>query len=434
MLARESKVRRDAKRRRPRHKPALVRYLRKLGPGLITGASDDDPSGIGTYSIAGAQFGYGCLWTAWFSMPLMAATQLLCARLGMITGRGLASVIRQRYGPKILWPACLCLTVANTVNIGADLGAMADSTAMIAGIPPYYFTPIYTAILFGLMAWNSYRRIAGILKWLTLALFSYVVATFFAHPVWPAVLHATLIPRIQWSPDYMAMLVALLGTTISPYLFFWQANQEVEEEVDSGKTTLAQRRGATEQEKRDSRTDVLSGAVLSNAIMFFIILTTGATLHAHGQTHIATTQQAAEALRPLAGRVTYLLFTLGIVGTGMLSVPVLAGSTAYAIADAAKWRGSLRYRPREAPKYYGVLAAGFGVGLALNFAGMNAVAMLFWSAVVNGILAPPLVALIVRMASDRVVMGEHTVSHGLRMLGWFTAAVMTLAAVGLFAA
>lgn len=412
-------------------KPAWLQFVQKLGPGLIAGAADDDPSGIGTYSIVGAQFGYASLWMAWFTMPLMAATQLLCARLGMITGRGLSGVIRERYGLKILWVACICLAVANTVNIAADLGAMADCTALITGVAPFYFTPVYTALLLGVMAWNSYRRIAGILKWLTLVLFSYVVAAYFAHPAWPAVLGATLIPRIQWSQAYMATFVAVLGTTISPYLFFWQANQEVEEEVANGKTTLAKRRGATEQEKRDSRTDVLTGAVLSNAIMYFIILTTGATLHLHGQTHIATTQQAAEALRPLAGPATYLLFTLGIVGTGMLSVPVLAGSTAYAIADAARWPGSLRYRPSRAPQFYGVMAAAFVVALALNFAGMNVVKMLFWSAVLSGLLAPPLIVLIVLMASDSAVMGRHRASRGLRLLGWLTAAVMTFAAVGL---
>lgn len=413
--------------------PALIRFFQKLGPGLITGAADDDPSGIGTYSIAGAQFGFTLLWTAWFSIPLMAATQLLCSRLGMITGRGLSRVIRKRYGPVILWPACLLLAVANTVNIAADLGAMADCTAMIAKVPAYCFTPVYTLVLFLVMAHRSYRQTAGALKWLTLVLLAYIVGAFFTHPAWPAVVRETLVPRIQWSTSYLGTFVALFGTTISPYLFFWQANQEVEEEVDGGKITLTQRRGATEQEKRDGRLDVFAGAVLSNVIMFFIILTTGATLHVHGLTRIATTQQAAEALRPFAGPATYLLFTLGIVGTGILSVPVLAGSTAYAIADAKGWPGSLRYRLRRAPQFYGVLAAAFFVGLGLNFAGVHVMDMLFWSAVVNGILAPPLIVLIVLMASDPAVMGQDTVSPALRIAGWFTAATMTFAAAALFA-
>ena len=420
-------------RRRAGRKPAPIRFFQKLGPGLITGAADDDPSGIGTYSIAGAQFGFAPLWTAWFSMPLMAATQLLCSRLAMITGRGLSSVIRKRYGGAVLWPACLLLAVANTVNIAADLGAMADCTAMITKFPAYCFTPVYAVLLFVVMARRSYRQIAGVLKWLTLVLFAYIVGAFFANPHWPAVARATLIPRIQWSASYMATFVALLGTTISPYLFFWQANQEVEEEVDSGKVTVTQRRGASEQEKGDARIDVFTGAVLSNLIMYFIILTTGATLNVHGVTHIATTQQAAEALRPFAGRATYLLFTLGIVGTGLLSVPVLAGSTAYAIADASGWPGSLRYRLQQAPQFYGVLAGAFFVGLGLNFAGVHVMDMLFWSAVGNGILAPPLIVLIVLMASDPAVMGRDTVSTPLRIMGWFTAAVMTFAAAGLFA-
>ena len=407
------------------------RFLRTLGPGLITGAADDDPSGIGTYSIAGAQFGQATLWTSWFLIPLMAATQLICARLAMITGRGLAGLIRQRFGPRILWPACILLAVANIVNIGADLGAMAASTSMVIGGRPYYFTPFYCVLLLALMIWTSYHRIARILKWLTLVLFAYVIAAFLAHPAWPDVLRATLIPRLQWSSSYIATFVALLGTTISPYLFFWQANQEVEEERDRGKTTVAQRRGATRKEKSDRRLDVIAGAIFSNLIMYFIILTTGATLHAHGQTHIATTQQAAEALRPLAGQATYLLFTLGLVGTGMLSVPVLAASTAYAIADAANWPDSLKFTLKRAPQFYGVMAGAFLLGLGLNLAHFGVISMLFWSAVINGILAPPLLVLIVRMVSDRDLMSGDTASRPLRVLGWLTAAILTIASLAL---
>lgn len=409
------------------------RFLRTLGPGLITGAADDDPSGIGTYSIAGAQFGYATLWTSWFALPLMAATQLICARLAMVTGRGLAALIRTRFGSRILWPACILLAIANIVNIGADLGAMAASTAMVVGGRPYYFTPFYCFLLLALMIWTSYRRIARILKWLTLVLFAYIIAAFLAQPAWPDVLRATLIPRIQWSSSYIATFVALFGTTISPYLFFWQASQEIEEERDQGRTTVAQRRGATSREKRDRRLDVIAGAVFSNLIMYFIILTTGATLHAHGQTHIATTQQAAEALRPLAGRITYLLFTLGIVGTGMLSVPVLAGSTAYAIAEAAKWPDSLKFTLGRAPQFYGIMAGAFVLGLGLNLAHFGVVSMLFWSAVINGVLAPPLLVLIVRMVSDRTLMDGDIASRPLRALGWLTAAVLALASLALLA-
>jgi NRAMP (natural resistance-associated macrophage protein)-like metal ion transporter len=406
-------------------------FLSKLGPGLITGAADDDPSGIGTYSIAGAQLGYSCLWIAWFSFPLMAAIQLICARLGMVSGRGLAGLLRERYGPWALWPACCLLVVANVVNIGADLGAMAASTAMVTGLPSYYFTALYPVIMVCLMAWSSYHLIARVFKWLTLVLFAYLIAAFLAHPNWDTVLRATLIPQIQWSSAYATTLVAVLGTTISPYLFFWEATQEVEEEGDHGKVTVQQRKGATLQQKQDSKLDVITGMLFSNVIMYFIILTTGATLHLHGKTHIATTGQAAEALRPLAGNAAYLLFTLGIIGTGMLCVPVLAGSTAYAIAEGAKWRNSLKYGPRQAPQFYAILAAAFLLGLVLNFLGLGVVAMLFWSAVINGILAPPLIVLVVLMSSDRAVMGRHVSSPLLRALGWLTAAVMTVAAAAM---
>ena len=408
-------------------------FLSQLGPGLVTGASDDDPSGIGTYSIAGAQFGFASLWTAWFLFPLMAAVQMMCARLGLVSGRGLAGLLRIHYGRAILWPACALLAFANLVNIGADLGAMASATAMMTGIKPYYFTPVFAALIGGLVAWASYRNIATVFKWLTLVLFAYVISAFLVHPDWGEVLHRTAVPRIQWSGRYLATLVAILGTTISPFLFFWQATQEVEEDRDHGKSTVAKRRGATNAEVNSSRNDVITGMFFSNLIMYFIILTTAATLHAHGQTHIETTEQAAEALRPLAGRAAYLLFTLGIVGTGMLSVPVLAGSTAYAVSEGAGWRNSLEYRPHGAPEFYFILLVALGIGGALNYFGFGVVAMLFWSAVINGVLAPPLIVLVVLMSCDRRIMGRRVASPLLRFLGWFAAAIMTLAAVGMFA-
>ena len=411
---------------------ALRRFLATLGPGLITGAADDDPSGIGTYSIAGAQFGYSCLWIAWFTFPLMAAIQLLCARLGMVSGRGLGSLLRKYYGPRILWPACLLLVVANIVNIGADLGAMASSTSMVTGLRASYLTPLYTLLMIALMVWASYRMVARIFKWMTLVLFAYMLAAFLAHPSWSSIAAATFVPKLEWSRQYWSILVAVLGTTISPFLFFWQATQEVEEEREQGKLTVAQRRGATEQDKRDSRTDVLAGMLFSNLIMYFVILTAAATLHAHGKTSLATVQDAADALRPLAGSGTYLLFTLGIIGTGMLSVPVLAGSTAYAIAEGAGWCSSLTLAPRQAPQFYVVLAGAFLAGLALNWFGLGAVALLFWSAVVNGILAPPLIILVVLLSNDRKVMGHHACGPALRTLGWLTAAVMSFAAIAMW--
>jgi NRAMP (natural resistance-associated macrophage protein)-like metal ion transporter len=424
---------RAAKEDRPPARGWVRGFLSKLGPGLVSGAADDDPSGIGTYSIAGAQFGYSPLWIAWFTFPLMAAVQMMCARLGLVSGRGLGGLIRIHYGRAILWPACALLVVANVVNIGADLGGMAAATGMITGIRPLYIAPFYALLIGVLVEWSSYRRIATVFKWLTLILFAYLVAAFLAHPDWHSVLHRTLVPRIQWSGSYIATFVAILGTTISPYLFFWQATQEVEEDRDRGKTTVAMRQGATDTEEKNSGIDVITGMLFSNLIMYFIILTTAATLNAHGQTHITTTEQAAEALRPLAGKAAYLLFTVGLIGTGMLSVPVLAGSTAFAIAEGAGWRNSLKYRQRGAPEFYAILFASLLVGLGLNYVGFGVVSMLFWSAVVNGVLAPPLIVLVVLMSCDRKVMGDRVASPLVRWLGWLAAAVMSVAAIAMFA-
>src|SRR6202011_2346303 len=333
--------------------------------------------GISTYSVAGAAFGYAPLWTALFSFPLMAAVQLMCARLGMVSGRGLASVIRRRYSRPVLWGACALLIVANVINIGADLGGMAEVSEMMTGVKAFLWTPLYAGFIVSLLCWSSYRQIARIFKWLTLVLFAYVLAAFLARPHWGEVLSATVVPHIEWSNGYLATFVGILGTTISPYLFFWQAAQEVEADRAAGRRTVQQRRGATDAEPRRARTDVVLGMFFSNFVMYFIILTTAATLHAHGQTHIATARQAAEALRPLAGGGAYWLFTLGIIGTGMLGVPVLAGSCAYAVAEAGAWRGTLSDRPRYGPKFYAVIAVAMALGLALDFLGVDAVSMLF---------------------------------------------------------
>ena len=408
------------------------RFFSNLGPGLITGAADDDPSGIATYSITGASFGYTPLWTAIFSFPLMAAVQMMCARLGMVTGLGLAGVIRVRYPRWILWSACALLLIANIFNIAADLGGMADVTALLTGVRSLYWTPLYALLLVSLLFWTSYRLIARIFKWLTLALFAYIAAAFLAHPDWHAVLRATLIPRVEWSGKYWATLVGILGTTISPYLFFWQAAEEVEEDVALGKTTVAQRQGSTHRELRRSRNDVLTGMFFSNLVMYFIILTAAATLHVHGKTTISTARDAAEALRPLAGNGAYWLFSLGLLGAGMLGVPVLAGSCAYAIAEAADWVGSLEVHPPLAHGFYSVIGLAMALGLALNYAGLDAVKMLFWSAVLNGALAPPLLVLVVLLTSRADVMGEHRNGPLLRWLGWTCAGVMLLATVVMF--
>jgi NRAMP (natural resistance-associated macrophage protein)-like metal ion transporter len=402
----------------------VYRFFANLGPGLITGAADDDPSGISTYSVAGAGLGYSILWTALFTFPLMAAVQLMCARLGLVTGRGLGGVIRKRYPPWVLWLACLLLIVANVFNIGADLGGMGDAMHMVTGIPAYWWTPFFTILITALLIWSSYQWIVRVFKWLTLVLFAYIITAFLAHPDWGAVLRSTFIPHLQWTGGYMSVLVGILGTTISPYLFFWQASQEVETETPGP---------ATDEELSIAATDVDTGMFYSNLVMYFIILTTAATLHAHGITNIETAQQAAEALGPLAGKGAYLLFTLALVGTGILAVPVLAGSCAYAIGEAAIWNAvSLNERPRRAPRFYGVIAIAMLVGLALDFAGLNAVKMLFWSAVLNGVLAPPLVVLVVMLSSDRGVMGERINSATANAMGWICAAVMAIAAVAMF--
>jgi len=408
-------------------------FFADLGPGLITGCADDDPSGISTYSMGGAAFGYGLLWTALLSFPLMVSVQMMCGRLGMVTGRGLAGVVRRRYPKWVLWCACSLLIVANVVNIAADLGGMAGATQMITGVNSFVWTPLYTASIVGFLFWSSYRQIARIFKWMTLVLLAYVIAAFFARVDWHHALVATLLPRPVWSRDYLEVLVGILGTTISPYLFFWQASQEVEEERAMGKN-LAQRKGATDEELRCLRVDVVTGMFASNFIMYFIILTTAATLHTHGIVRIETARQAAEALRPLAGNAAYLFFTLGLIGTGMLGVPVLAGSCAYAISEAAAWRGSLEKKPHGARKFYTVLGVAMVLGLAIDYAGFDAIKMLFWSAVTNGVLAPPLILLILLLTSDRNVMGDRISSTIERTLGWVTFVLMTGAAAAMLVA
>jgi NRAMP (natural resistance-associated macrophage protein)-like metal ion transporter len=409
----------------------LRKILAILGPGVITGAADDDPSGISTYSVAGAAYGYATLWIALLTFPLMSSVQLMCARLGMVTGQGLAAAIRINYPRWVLWGACSILVVANVINIGADLGGMAEATELVTGIRPLVWIPFFAILILALLIWTSYQWIARIFKWITLVLFAYVLASFFANVDWWQALKVTLVPHLEWSRGFLAVLVGILGTTISPYLFFWQAAEEVEEDRLKGQTTLAQRKGASVKELKDARTDTLIGMFFSNFIMYFIILTTGATLHAHGQTNITTAREAAEALRPLAGNGAYLLFTIGLIGTGMLGVPVLVGSSAYAVAEAAKWRGSMSDRPKKARAFYGVMAVAMALGLALNYLGLNAVKMLFWSAVINGLLAPPLILLVILLTSNRKVMGEQVNSPVLRYLGWATFAVMTAAAAGM---
>jgi Mn2+/Fe2+ NRAMP family transporter len=363
----------------------------------------------------------------------MVAVQMMCARLGLVTGEGLAGVIRSRYSKWVLWGSCTLLVVANTVNIGADLGGMGKVTEMITGVNSMYWTPLYAIIIGSFLIWSSYYTIARIFKWMTLVLFSYVFAALLAKPDWSAVLHATFIPHVEWTGLYWATLVGLFGTTISPYLFFWQASQEVEEEREHGELTLESRRGVTDFELRKARNDVVTGMFFSNLIMYFIILTTAATLHAHGKTTISTAKDAAEALRPLAGNGAYWLFSLGLIGAGMIGVPVLAGSSAYAVSEGAAFRGSLADKAGLSRKFYGVIAVGLALGLVLDYAGFNAVSMLFWSAVLNGVLAPPLIVIVLLLTSNPDVMGARANPWWLAILGWVTVAVMTVASCAMFA-
>jgi NRAMP (natural resistance-associated macrophage protein)-like metal ion transporter len=409
----------------------LKSFVRELGPGLVTGAADDDPSGIATYSLAGAAFGYHLLWTAIVTLPLMTAVQLMCARIGVVTRRGLAAVLREHYSRWLLWFACLLLLVANTINIAADLGGMAAAASMLSGIPSVWFVPAFTIAILALLIFASYAYMTRIFKWLTLVLFAYVLAAFVANPDWFEVFRETFLPRIQYTHDYLLTFVAILGTTISPYLFFWQAAQNAEQEEHLEKKIEGRPRRAMERELRSSGRDVGAGMFISNLIMFFIILTAGATLHKAGQTNIETAEQAAAALRPLAGNAAYLLFTLGLVGTGMLAVPVLAGSAAYALAEAGAWNAGMSEKIHDARNFYGVIAIAMLIGMAMNFAHFNAVRLLFWTAVINGLLAPPLIIILLFVCNNPKVMGDHRNGWKLNLFGILAAALMTFASAAL---
>lgn len=429
-LAKTPPVRAPGGRAPSRLPTGLSELMRSLGPGLITGASDDDPSGISTYSIAGASFGYSFLWTALFTFPLMTAVQLMCARLGTVKGKGLAAVVRDRYPRWVLWGTCGLLLFANLVNASADLAGMADATQLATGVRAVIWTPLYTAAITLLLFRSSYRFISNTFRWLTLVLFAYVAAAFGAGINWRVAVERTLVPHLLLSRESLAMFVGIMGTTISPYLFFWQAAQEVEEKL-SIKPGGSRRTGSTKAKLKQARLDVFIGMFFSNAVMYFIILTTGATLHIHGVIHIQTAKQAAEALRPLAGHGAYLLFTLGLIGTGMLGVPVLIGSAAYAVAEASHWRGSLDQPPQRAWRFYMVIGVSMLAALVLSYVRVNAMQMLFWAAVINGLLAPPLILLIILLTSSSQVMGARANPPVLRYFGWATFTAMSVAALGL---
>jgi NRAMP (natural resistance-associated macrophage protein)-like metal ion transporter len=407
-------------------------WMKRLGPGLITGAADDDPSGIATYTQAGAQFGFGLLWTMLLTYPLMVAIQSVSARLGRVTGRGLATDLRRHYPTPILYAAVMVLLVANTMNIAADLAAMGAATKLVLGGPvQLYIVLLGTASLL-LQVFVTYERYARFLKWLTLALFAYV-AMAFAIPIdWKAVGLGIVWPPVNFSGEYLTTVVAVLGTTISPYLFFWQASQEVEEirSHPSQQPLLRAPMQASVQLKRIT-IDTWVGMALSNAVAFFIMLSAAATLHVH-HVEVKTTADAASALKPIAGELAFALFSLGIVGTGLLALPVLAGSAAYATAGAMKWRNSLALQVNLAKQFYAVIAVAILCGVALTFMHLDPIKALYWSAVVNGIAAVPIMALVMLMASSRAVMGKFALKGALRWVGWLATGAMGLAAIGMF--
>ena len=398
--------------------------LRRLGPGLVTGAADDDPSGIATYSQAGAQFGFSMLWTVVFTLPLMVAIQLVSARIGHVTGRGLAANVKQAFPRPVLLGVVALLLVANTVNLSADIAAMAEAARLVAGGSAHAWAVGFGLLCLALQVLVPYRRYVAGLKWLTLALLAYAAVAFSLGLDWLEVLGAVLRPRLSLDRETLLMVVAVLGTTISPYLFFWQAAQEVEARHGDQPLAPAQVR----RHMRSIQVDTLFGMTFSNLIAFFIIASTGATLHAAGVTDIQTSAQAAEALRPIAGDFAFLVFALGILGTGLLAVPVLAGSAAYAVAEAAGWPATLdaRLQRGEGRGFYGVIAAATLGGVALCFTPADPVKELFWAAVLNGVIAVPIMAVMMVLAARRTTMGAHVIGPRLRVLGWLATAVMAL--------
>ena len=403
-----------------------------LGPGVITGASDDDPSGIGTYTTAGAAFGFATLWTAIVTLPMMAAVQFICAKIGMVCGMGLAGVLREHYPRWLVYSAVSLLIIANTVNAGTDIGAIAAAINLMAPIPVLAMVVPVGAGIVVLQIFGSYALISKIFKWLTLTLFAYIVAAFMAKPHWREVLKATFIPTVRFDNQYLMTLVAILGTTISPYLFFWQASQEVEEELKMGRETLAEREGATDQEIKIAGIDVNIGMFFASAVFYFVILASAATLHATGKTNIQTATEAAEALRPLSSGVATVLFALGLIGCGILAVPVLTGSSAYAIGEACGWKCGLNEKLRNAPRFYAIIIGSTLAGVLINFLRVPAVTGLFWTAVINGVLAPPLLVVIMLVSNNKKVMGKRVNGRLTNFLGWTTTIVMSAAALGMF--
>ena len=412
--------------------------VQQLGPGLITGAADDDPSGIATYSQAGAMFGFNMLWTVLFTYPLMVGIQMISARLGCITGRGLAANVKAVYPRSVLYGIVGLLLVANTINIAADIAAMGEALRLLIGGSAHLYSVGFGLLCLGLQVWLSYKNYVHYLKWLTLALLAYVAVIFTIHVPWAQVLRDAVFPRLNLDHDSITIVVAVFGTTISPYLFFWQAAQEMEDlRAVAARTGRAELLPHAEDVARSHlrriRWDTYLGMGFSNLIAFFIILSTAATLHAAGIVNIQSSGQAAEALRPIGGAATFLLFSLGIIGTGMLAIPVLAGSAAYAVAESFEWRSGLDMKLHEAREFYGIIAVATIGGVVLNFTHLDPMRALSWSAEINGVIAVPIMVIMMLLASREDIMGRFVVRPRLRRLGWAATTVMAVTVVGMFA-
>jgi NRAMP (natural resistance-associated macrophage protein)-like metal ion transporter len=408
-------------------------WLSKLGPGLITGAADDDPSGIATYSQAGAQFGFAMLWTLLFTYPLMAGIQIVSAKIGRVSGHGLATNIRKHYPAWLLYAIVSLLLLANTINIAADLAAMSEALALGVGGSKQLYAMGFGVVSVLLQVFIPYSRYVRLLKWLTLALLAYVATVFVVHVPWGQVAAATLLPRVSWEPAYITTVVAVFGTTISPYLFFWQAAQEVEEQRSKPHAkALKYVPGQAPADFRRIKLDTYIGMGFSNLVAFFIMLTTAVTLHLHGVADIQSSAQAATALRPIAGDFAFMLFSMGIVGTGLLAIPVLAGSAAYSISGAFKWKNSLELEPAMAPRFYAIIVVSTLAGVALCFMPIDPIKALYWSAVINGVISVPIMAVMMLMAARHDIMGKLVITKRLKVLGWLCTGVMAAAVVAMF--
>lgn len=405
-------------------------YIEKLGPGLVSGAADDDPSGIATYSQTGAQYGTTLIWLAVWILPLVSTVQEMCGRIALVTGQGLATNIKKLYSRKVLYFCTLLLFLANTLNIGADLGAIAKAVQLIIPSASFIFTIVLTGLIcLLLMIYIPYKRYSKILKWMVISLLSYIATGFIVHMDWSQLLNHSLIPSFEFSKDQILLVTAILGTTISPYLFFWETSQEVEEQIVEGKLTDESRLGATKKEIRKMRIDVWSGMIFSNLVMFFIIAVCANTLFKNGITNIVTSEDAALALAPFAGKWATQLFAIGIIGTGMLAIPVLAGSTAYALSESFGWKEGLYRKLSDAKAFYAIISISIAIGILLNFIGIDAIKALIYSAIANGIVAPIILVFIVHISGNKKVMGRFKNSNLANIIGWITTTLMGITAI-----